>query len=49
MLGDVLLITEKHEKAAGQIFDRLGKVESDKMVIAIGGESGSEHLQDRSG
>jgi len=41
MLGDVLLITEKHEKAADQILDRLGKVESDKMVIAIGGESGS--------
>jgi uridine kinase len=41
MLGDVLLITEKHEKAAGQILDRLGTVESDKMVIAIGGESGS--------
>jgi uridine kinase len=41
MLGDVLLITEKHEKAAVQIFTRLGQVESDKMVIAIGGESGS--------
>lgn len=41
MLGDILLITEKHEKAAAQIVDRLGKIESDKMVIAIGGESGS--------
>jgi len=41
MLGDVLLITEKHEKAAEQIVDRLGRIESDKMVIAIGGESGS--------
>ena len=41
MLGDVLLITEKHEKAVDQILDRLGKVELDKMVIAIGGESGS--------
>ena len=41
MLGDVLLITEKHEKAAEQIADRLGRIESDKMVIAIGGESGS--------
>jgi uridine kinase len=41
MLGDVLLITEKHEKAAGQIVDRLGRIKSDKMVIAIGGESGS--------
>ncbi len=41
MLGDVLLITEKHEKAAEQIVDRLSRIESDKMVIAIGGESGS--------
>lgn len=41
MLGDVLLITEKHEKAAEQIVARLGRIESDKMVIAIGGESGS--------
>jgi len=41
MLGDVLLITEKHEKAAEQIVDRLGRIKSDKMVIAIGGESGS--------
>ena len=41
MLGDILLITEKHEKAAAQIVDRLGRIESDKMVIAIGGESGS--------
>ena len=41
MLGDILLITEKHEKAAAQIVDRLGQIESDKMVIAIGGESGS--------
>ena len=41
MLGDVLLITEKHKKAAEQIVDRLGRIESDKMVITIGGESGS--------
>ncbi|MDY6875805.1 MAG: uridine kinase [Chloroflexota bacterium] len=41
MLGDVLLITEKHKKAAEQIVDRLGRIESGKMVIAIGGESGS--------
>ena len=41
MLGDVLLITEKHEKAAEQIVDRLSRIESDKMVMAIGGESGS--------
>jgi uridine kinase len=41
MLGDILLITEKHEKAAEQIVDRLGKIKSGRMVIAIGGESGS--------
>jgi uridine kinase len=41
MLGDVLLITEKHEKAAEQIVDRLSRIESHKMVMAIGGESGS--------
>ncbi len=41
MLGDVLLITEKHVKAGEQIVSRLGKVKPDKMVIAIGGESGS--------
>jgi len=41
MLGDILLITDMHEKAAGQIIDRLGKVKSGRMVIAIGGESGS--------
>ena len=41
MLGDVLLITEKHEKAAEQIVDRLSRIESGKMVMAIGGESGS--------
>jgi len=41
MLGDVLLITDKHKKAAEQIVNRLSRIESDKMVIAIGGESGS--------
>ncbi len=41
MLGDVLLITKKHKKAAEQVVDRLGRIKSDKMVIAIGGESGS--------
>lgn len=41
MLGDILLITEEHEKAAGQIVDRLRKVKSGRMVIAVGGESGS--------
>ena len=41
MLGDVLLITENHRKAAEQIISRLGKFKSDKVVIAIGGESGA--------
>lgn len=41
MLGDVLLITENHRKAAQQIVDRLSKVKADKFVIAIGGESGA--------
>ena len=41
MLGDILLITDNHRKAAGQIVERLGGVNSDKFVIAIGGESGS--------
>jgi uridine kinase len=41
MLGDVLLITENHRKAAEQIVGRLSKLASDKVVIAIGGESGA--------
>jgi len=41
MLGDVLLITDNHKKAAEQIVSRLGKFKSDKVVIAIGGESGA--------
>ena len=41
MLGDVLLITDNHRKAAEQIVSRLGRFKSDKVVIAIGGESGA--------
>ena len=41
MLGDVLLITEKHTKAALAIVEHLGKMTGEKIVIAIGGESGS--------
>jgi uridine kinase len=41
MLGDVLLITDDHRKAAGQIVDRLSSIESGRLVIAIGGESGA--------
>ena len=41
MLGDVLLITDNHRKAAEQIVDRLGEIKADKVVMAIGGESGA--------
>lgn len=41
MLGDVLLITDAHRKAAGQIVSRLARMDADKIVVAIGGESGS--------
>ncbi|MFW9994037.1 MAG: uridine kinase [Candidatus Odinarchaeota archaeon] len=41
MLGDVLLITEKHMKAAKQVIERLHGVKLDKYIIAVGGESGS--------
>lgn len=41
MLGDVLLIAEKHEKAGSQIVARIDEIASDKVVVAIGGESGS--------
>jgi uridine kinase len=41
MLGDILLITDKHHKAGVQIVERLWNMDVDKYVIAIGGESGS--------
>jgi uridine kinase len=41
MLGDVLLITENHKKAAGEILKYLDKLEGEKVILAIGGESGS--------
>ena len=41
MLGDVLLITEKHKKAAKAILEHVGKMTGEKIVIAVGGESGS--------
>ncbi|MBG7609599.1 MAG: uridine kinase [Anaerolineae bacterium] len=41
MLHDVLLITEKHTKAAQQIVEHINMMEGGKIVIAIGGESGS--------
>jgi len=41
MLGDVLLITENHKKAASEILKYLEKLEGEKIVLAVGGESGS--------
>jgi uridine kinase len=41
MLGDVLLITEAHERAARAVVERLPRPLPDRLVVAIGGESGS--------
>ncbi len=41
MLGDVLLIEEKHKKAAGDIKDKILAVRKPKFIVAISGESGS--------
>jgi uridine kinase len=41
MLGDVLLITEKHQNAAKKIFEIILKEKKDKYIVAISGESGS--------
>lgn len=41
MLGDVLLIEEKHKAAAGELKKRILSAKKDKMIIAISGESGS--------
>lgn len=41
MLGDILLITEKHKKAAELIVDLTASIEQEKVLIAVGGESGS--------
>ena len=41
MLGDLLLIQEKHEKAAQKIMERILKEKADKYIVAISGESGS--------
>lgn len=41
MLGDILLITDEHRKAGDRIVEMLGEIQAEKMVIAIGGESGS--------
>lgn len=41
MLGDVLLITEKHRAAAKDIVEVVLQNKKDKFIIAISGESGS--------
>lgn len=41
MLGDVLLITEKHENAAREILPFILEKRKDKFIIAVSGESGS--------
>lgn len=41
MIGDVLLIEEKHQKAGDQILEYLQNITKYKYIIAIGGESGS--------
>ncbi len=41
MLGDILLINEKHRKAAAKIVDHILENKKDRMLIAISGESGS--------
>lgn len=41
MLGDVLLITEKHEAAAREIVPVILQNRKDKYIIAVSGESGS--------
>lgn len=41
MLGDVLLITEKHQKAGEIIIEKVLSERKPKMIIGISGESGS--------
>lgn len=41
MLGDVLLITEKHQKAGEIIIEKILAERKPKMIIGISGESGS--------
>jgi uridine kinase len=41
MLHDVLLITKKHKQAAKKIVKHINTMKGGKIVIAIGGESGS--------
>ena len=41
MLGDVLLITEKHRNAAKIIEHEILKIDKEKVIVCISGESGS--------
>ena len=41
MLGDVLLINDKHRAAGMKILDYIRSHPKEKMVVAISGESGS--------
>ena len=41
MLGDVLLIQEKHHKAGAAIIEEILKRKKDKFIVGISGESGS--------
>lgn len=41
MIGDILLITPEHQKAATDILSFLDHLSGEKIVLAIGGESGS--------
>lgn len=41
MLGDILIIQEKHKKAGAQIVEKILKQKKDKFILAISGESGS--------
>ncbi len=41
MLGDILLIQEKHKNAGDQVIEEILKKKKDKFIVAISGESGS--------
>ena len=41
MLGDILLIQEKHKKAGEIIIEKILQQKKDKFIVAISGESGS--------
>lgn len=41
MLGDVLLISEKHKNVAKKILEKILKEKKEKYIVAISGESGS--------